>query len=94
MVGRRSCYTRGERPTVRNYGRYLLFGSVRFGCIPEVGCRLPIRQTDEPFIVVVRFGSVPNRKLIVVAVQMFTRSVVVVQLSCSCSAILPRTPRT
>jgi len=25
---------------------------------------------------------------------MFCRSVVVVQLSCSCSAILPRTPRT
>jgi len=87
MVGRRSCYTRGERPTVGNYC-HLLFGSVRFGCIPEVGSRLPIRLSRNLYLMFgsVRLGSVtdPNRKLVVVDVQLLCRSVVVVLLSLFC----------
>jgi len=97
MVGRRSCYTRGERTTVRNYGlsncSVVRFCLALFSRKPEVGCRLPIRQADELLSVAVRFGvrfgSIPRPDTRPeVDVQMFCWSVVVVQARRRCSVVV------
>jgi len=108
MVGRRSCYTRGERTTVRNYGlsncSVVRFCLALFSRKPEVGCRLPIRQADELLSVAVRFGvrfgSIPTRHptgsrcsdVLLVCCRCSGASSLFG--CCSCSALLPRTSRT
>jgi len=78
---RRSCYTRGERPTVRIYGRYLLFGSVRFGSVPKSD-RKSIVVDAQLFCrsVVVDLLSLFSCSVVVVLLKLFSRCVVVVLL--------------